>query len=136
MFLGAGLMFAFAAKSRYLDVYGIETPGRILDVSFDDDYRRTKWKKLNYEFNTSAGEAVQGQLDRPLYELKSLPDGDRFTVLYWQQFPNVNAPRGIQSNVGIMLFIAAVLLSGGVTYACLAWRVLRWRKSLVAEPAA
>jgi hypothetical protein len=133
MFLGAGLFVAFGAKSRYLDAYGVETPGRILHVSFHTDYYgRIKWKKLDYEFRTPAGDAAQGQLDRPVYELANLPEGDRFTVLYWDWFPSINTPRGVKSNFGIMTLIAVVLLLGGVNYTCLSWRVLRWRKSLVA----
>jgi hypothetical protein len=136
MFLGAGLFFAFGAKSRYLDAYGVETPGRILHSSFHTDYRKNKWKKLDYEFKTIAGDMVEGQLDRPVYELTNLPGGDRLTVLYWDWFPAINAPRGVKSNFGIMMFVAVILLLGGVNYTFLSRRMLRWRKSLAAEPAA
>lgn len=136
MILGACAVFALAAKSPYLDAYGIEAPAKILHVSFHTDYYgRIKWKKLDYEFKTTTGDVVEGQLDRPVYELKNFPDGDHFTVLYWEAFPSINAPRGAKSNAGIITFIAVVVLLGGVTYSCLARRMLPWWKSLVAEPA-
>ena len=128
MFLGAGLFVAFGAKSRYLDAYGVERgryPPRLLPHRL---LRQNQRKKLDYEFKTPAGDAVQGQLDRPVYELTNLPDGDRFTVLYWDRFPSINTPRGVKSNFGIMTFIAAILLFGGVNYTFLSWRMLRWRK--------
>jgi hypothetical protein len=135
MFLGACVLLAFASKSLYLETYGIETPGRILHVSFHTD-GRVKWKKMEYVFKTLAGDAIKGQLDRPISELKNVPDGDRFTMLYWDRLPSINTPRGANSNFGIMAFIAAVMLLTFVNYFCLTWRVLRWRKRLVAGPPA
>jgi hypothetical protein len=113
MFVGAFVMFAAAVKSRYLEAYGIETPGRILNLSFHTDASRKsiKWKKLDYEFNTSTGAPVRGQLDRPVEELTNLPEGDRFTVLYLARLPNINIPRGVESNFGIMTFVGVVLLA-------------------------
>ena len=74
----------------------------------------------------------EGTTDWPVYELANLPDGDRFTVLYWDWFPSINTSRGVKSNFGIMIFIALVLLLGGVNYAFLSWRVLGWRNGLAA----
>ncbi len=133
MFVGAVVLSAAAVKPRYLEAYGIETPDRILNVSFHTDASRKsiKWKKLDYEFKTSTGAAVRGQLDRPAGELTNLPEGDRFTVPYSAQFPNINTPRGVESNFGIMTFVGVVLLFGCVHFACLPSRVFRWRKDLV-----
>jgi hypothetical protein len=137
MCVGACTFFAVAAKSRYLDVYGIEVPGKILDASFHSNSygQHTKWKKLNYEFAISSGDVIKGQLDRPVHELTHLPEGDRFAVLYWDRFPNINAPRGVQSNVGINAVLAGILSLGCLHFAGLSRRLFRWRKDLLAASA-
>jgi hypothetical protein len=125
-------IFAVTAKSLYLEAHGVEAPGKIADVSFHTDYRHTKWKKLHYEFTAGPGAAIKGQLDRPVRELTNLPGGDRLTVLYWDRFPSVNAPRGVESNAGINMFLAGIFLLGCMNFASLAWRFVRWRNRLVA----
>jgi hypothetical protein len=134
MCVGACMFFAVAAKSRYLDVYGIEVPGKILDVSFHTDSygQHTKWKKLNYEFAVGSGDVIKGQLDRPVHELAGLPEGDRFVVLYWDRFPNINSPRGVQSNAGIDIVLAGILSLGFLHFAGLSRRLFRWRNDLIA----
>jgi hypothetical protein len=134
MFFGASLFFEAAAKSLYLDSYGLEVPGRILDVSVQTNSygQHTKWKKLNYEFAINSGDVIKGQLNRPLHELAKLPEGNRFTVLYWGQFPNINSPRGVESNVGINAVLAGLLLLASIHFACLLRRIVRWRNSIIA----
>ncbi len=62
MCVGACMFFAVAAKSSYLNAYGVAVPGKILDVSFHTNSygQHTKWKKLNYEFAISSGRRHQG----------------------------------------------------------------------------
>jgi hypothetical protein len=132
MCVGACMFFAVAAKSRYLDAYGLAVPGKILDVSFHTDSHHIKWKKLTYEFAAGSGNVIKGQLDRPVHELTGLPDGDRFTVLYWDRFPNINSPRGVQSNVGIEAVLGGILSLGCLHFAGLSRRLFRWRNDLIA----
>jgi hypothetical protein len=137
MFVGACMFFAVAAKQHYLNAYGVEVRGKILDVSFHTDSygRHTRWKKLDYEFAASSGDVIKGRLDRPVHELTNLPEGDRFTVLYWDRFPNINSPRGMQSNVGINAFLAGILSLGWLHFGCLSRRLFRWRNDLIAAAA-
>jgi hypothetical protein len=137
MFSGACLLVATAVKSFYLDSYGVEAPGKILDVSFhtDSDRQHTKWKKLHYEFAVAPGHFIRGRLDRPVRELAMLREGDQFTVLYWDRFPSINSPRGVQSNVGITAVLAGLLLFPCVHFALLSRRLVRWRKNFTADPA-
>ncbi len=132
MLAGACTLFAAAAKSLYLDAYGVEAPGRILDESFHTGKTRhhTRWKKLTYEFTDGSGDVIQGRLDRPLYELTGLPGGDRLTVRYWDRFPGVNSPRGVRSNAGIAGMLAVILSLGCLNFACLSRRLVRWRNGL------
>jgi hypothetical protein len=132
MLLAACGIFAIAAKSLYLEANGVEAPGKIIDVSSHSDYRHTRWKKLHYEFTAGPGDVIKGELDRPVRELTNLPGGDRITVLYWVRFPNVNAPRGVESNVGINMVVAGILLLGGMSFISLAIRFVRRRNRLVA----
>jgi hypothetical protein len=96
--------------------------------------------KLNYAFTAAGGEAATGQIDRYVTELTGLPApiarGGHLTVLYLERFPSINMPRGIQSNVGITSVLGCFLTLMCVHFGLFTWRVLRWRKSLVAEPAA
>ena len=137
MLLGACAFLAMAAKSRYLDAWGIEVPGRILDASFHADrYRKqVEWKAMNYQFTTRSGAVVSGRVDRPVRELANLPDSDRFTVLYWDRFPGVNAPRGVESNARLYTALAAVLLLGSIHFSCLWRRMTRWHRCVMARTA-
>jgi hypothetical protein len=138
MFLGASALFATAAKALYLETYGIEAQGRILDVSFHTSYANHKyveWEKLNYEFTASSGESVRGQLDRPVDELTNLPEGDRFTVRYWDRFPAINGPLGVDNDAWISGFLAGVLLLGCIHFSCLWRRTIRWYRCVTARTA-
>lgn len=132
MLAGACAVLAVTGKSLYLDAYGVETPGKVLNISFHTDHRRIKWEKLQYEFTARQGGVIGGQLDRPVRELRNLPDSNRFTVRYWDRFPTISSPRGVQPDVGAMEVFAGFLLLGSVHFSCLAWRTIRWRRHLQA----
>ena len=137
MLLGACAFLAEAAKSRYLDDWGIEVPGKILDVSFHAyRYRKqVEWKAIDYQFTTRSGAVVSGRVDRPVRELANLPDSDHFTVLYLDRFPGVNAPRGVESNAGIYAALAAILLLGSMHFSLLWRRMTRWHRCVTARTA-
>ena len=135
MLLLACATFAADTRSLYLETWGTEVPGKILDVSFHDARpgRREQWKKLNYEFTIPSGEVVRGQSDRPARELTNVPGGDRFTVRYWARFPNVNVPGGIESDIGFAAALSGFLLLCSMHFALLSRRLVGWRKGLMAS---
>jgi hypothetical protein len=126
---GACALSATAAKAVYLVADGEEAAGKVLDVSFHTDTygNRIRWKKLSYEFRVASGEVIKGQLDRPVHELTGMPEGDRFTVLYWARFPAINSPRGVHGDLGLIAVLAAFLLLCSLHFACLSRRFVRWR---------
>lgn len=137
MLLGACALLAVAAKPRCLDALGIEVPGSILDVSSHAyrDRKQVEWKAVNYQFTTRSGAVVSGRVDRPVQELANLPDSDRLTVLYWDRFPSVNAPRGVESNTDICAALAAILLLGSMHFSLLWRRMTRWHRRVTARTA-
>jgi hypothetical protein len=137
MLLGAGALFETAAKSLYLEACGVEAQGRMTGVSFHTSFANHKyveWKKIDYEFTTSSGETVTGQLDRPGYELANLPEAGRLTVRYWDRFPAINTPLGVKDDFSVITLVGAILLLGGLHFGCLSTRLLRWRRRPVATP--
>jgi hypothetical protein len=125
MFVGACALFMVPVKQYGLDAYGIETVGTVTDVSFRHD-SKTDWETVIYEFTTHQGATIKAKLDRPVQELSGLRNP--FTVVYWERFPTVNSPRGVQPNGGAM-FLAPFFLLFGVHFACLSRRILYWRRN-------
>jgi hypothetical protein len=125
MFVGACALFMVPVKQYGLDAYGIETVGTVTDVSFRHD-SKTEWETVIYEFTTLQGATIKAKLDRPVQELSGLRNP--FTVVYWERFPTVNSPRGVQPNGGAM-FLAPFFLLFGVHFACLSRRILYWRRN-------
>ena len=125
MFFGAYALFMVAVRQYALDAYGIETVGAVTDVSFRHD-SKTEWETVIYEFTTHQGATIKAKLDRPVHELSGLRNP--FTVVYWERFPTVNSPRGVQRNGGAIV-LAPVFLLAGVHFACLSRRMLYWRRN-------
>ena len=128
---GAVGLFTVAAKQLYLDVYGTETLGRVVDVSTRANTfgRKTVWKTVIYEFTTPQGETIEAKLDRPVSELTNLPDRNHFMIAYWERFPSISSPRGVQTNAAV--FLAPLYLLFGIHFALWSKRLIDWRRTLV-----
>jgi hypothetical protein len=50
-------------------------------------------------------------------------------IVYWERFPMVNSPRGVQLNVAV--FLAPLFLLAGIH--CVLWskRMIDWRRTLL-----
>jgi hypothetical protein len=130
MFVSACALFMVAVKQYALDAYGIEAVGAVTDVSFRHEYK-SEWETLIYEFTTHQGATVKAKLSRPVLELSGLRNP--FTVVYWERFPTVNSPRGVQRNGGAIV-LAPVFLLAGVHFACLSRRMLYWSRNAFVAP--
>ena len=128
---GAAGFFTVAAKQLYLNVYGTETLGRVVDVSYRSNTfgRKTRWKTVTYEFTTPQGETIRAKLDRPVAELRNLPDREHFMIAYWERFPSISSPRGVQTNEAV--FLAPLYLVFGIHFALWSKRLINWRQTLI-----
>ena len=126
LFFGAYALFMVGVKQYALDAYGIETAGTVTNVSFRHDYK-SEWETVIYQFTTHQGATIKAKLDRPVQELSGLRTP--FTVVYWERFPTISSPRGVQRNGGFVIVLALLFLLFGVHFVCLSRRMLHWRRN-------
>jgi hypothetical protein len=131
LFAGALALFTVAAKQLYLEAYGLEVPAKVTNIAYrTENYRKTRWETVAYEFTTVQGETITGKLDRPVSELSGLPDRNHFRIAYWERFPSINAPRGVQTNGGAIMLTPLFFLFG-LHFALWSKRIFGWRRTLL-----
>jgi hypothetical protein len=137
--LGTGAMGAVLVKQFYLEAYGIEAPATVMrQATHTTSDRRgnvTRWRTIEYEYNTREGTRIASKISRPVQELAGVPRGNRLTTRYWEPFATINLPRGAHADatgIGVVglfaLLIAAHML-------LLARRFFRWRRHVLAAGA-
>lgn len=130
--LGAGALLATAAKDRYLQSYGREAAAAVTHRSFTTTTgkhgTKTVWQTLDYRFTTRSGEPIAARFSRPLAEFAAAHRGNAFTVVYWSEFPSINQPKGMRSEVPIILFLATMLALFVAHLLLLVGRLWRWRE--------
>lgn len=129
--VSACALLGTAAKRHYLENYGSEAAATATHRSFttttSKNGTKTVWQTLDYRFTTQSGELITARANRPVAEFNSAQRGNAFTAVYWSRFPSINQPKGMRTDVAIILFLAA-LLSLAVTHCVLLIRRLwRWR---------
>lgn len=137
MWVGGIAFVTVSVKQSLLDAYGTSTPGVVKNVSFrTESYgHKTKWQTLDYEFTTGQGATIEARLDRPVREWSGVLDHHHLVVVYWDRFPELNAPRGVHRGGGALVLLGVLFMLGGVHFLCFVRRGLRWRRSLLAASA-
>jgi hypothetical protein len=136
LLVGGLAIIAVAAKQSLLDAYGTSTPGTVKSVSFrTESYHKTKWQTLDYEFTTGQGATIEARLDRPVREWSGVLDHNHLVVVYWDRFPELNAPRGVHRGGVALVLLGVFFMLCGVHFLCFVRRGLRWRQSLLAASA-
>jgi hypothetical protein len=137
LLVGGLAMIAVAAKQSLLDAYGTRTPGIVKNVSVRTDTYGHKIKRqtLDYAFTTGQGATIEARLERPAQELSGVLDHDHLVVVYWDRFPDINAPRGVRRGGLGLVFLGVFFMLCGVHFGCIVRRGIRWRRSLLAASA-
>jgi hypothetical protein len=137
--LVTGAVFFFVAEHLYLDRYGTDAVGTVTGRSYYTYTERhggkTRKETVTYEFTTPQGRTIKNEVDQPVSALSGLPTGNRITVAYSEQFPILNAPRGVRWAIDEMMVLWAFLLFFDIVCFRLARSQIAWAKSLSTQPA-
>jgi hypothetical protein len=134
---GALGIIAVAARQSLLDSYGTRVTGVVKHRALRTNSfgQKIKWQTLDYKFTTEGGATIEARLDRPVRELSGVLDHDRLVVVYWNRFPDINAPRGVRRGGGALIVLGVLFMLGGVHCLCFVRRGIRWRRSLLSASA-
>jgi hypothetical protein len=126
--------FAMVGKHLYLNTYGVKALGTVTsdtsDIRKDGKGREIQWDTIRYTFTTRQGATIKDEITRRTSELLSVPSANVITILYWERFPSINAPRGVRMDILETAGVAAMCGLGGLHIVCIARRMVRWRRRL------